>query len=250
MIIMESEIIERITPTRENLQEVLDAHPDSRARYGWVLQFVKDKRVADYGCGVGYGCYLMSKVAKEVFGYDIDSESIAHAKKHFQEVNTHYDHVDNFKGPFDVVVCFDMIEHVNEEEGDRVLQKIRGQIAKGGLLIVGTNINKTENKINTTPFHKREYSDIEFPAKIEKNGFKIFNMNGLGTPYHEAIFGKEGQKLTLFSFIKLGIHRILPRFIREIIKKAILPPPGENMKVTTENWNNLAEQIAVATPVD
>jgi len=47
-------------------------------RYKFALNYVKDKRVLDIACGTGYGSamLLLECKAKEVFGVDIDKNTI------------------------------------------------------------------------------------------------------------------------------------------------------------------------------
>ena len=48
-------------------------------RYLFARRFAKDRRVVDAACGEGYGSALLSEVAGDVVGIDIDAKTIAHA---------------------------------------------------------------------------------------------------------------------------------------------------------------------------
>ncbi len=41
-------------------------------RYLFAAEFCREKRVLDVACGEGYGCHLLSQVAAQVVGVDID----------------------------------------------------------------------------------------------------------------------------------------------------------------------------------
>src|SRR5438105_2884119 len=48
-------------------------------RYFFARRFVAGRRVLDVACGEGYGSALLSEVAADVVGVDIDPASVSHA---------------------------------------------------------------------------------------------------------------------------------------------------------------------------
>ena len=245
---MHEEILERIVPTKETLEYFFEKFPDHKQRYDFAIEMVKDKElvVADCACGVGYGTYLLSPYCKNIIGFDISDEALSHAKKHFKASNNDFSHVENLnKYKFDFIISFETIEHMNEEDGDIFLQNFKKALNRGGKLLISTPINKTENKHNVTPYHIREYDDIEFPKKLKKNGFKVIKMYGQGSNYHKKLYGETNNSFSIFSLMKLGIHKVLPKQVRNILKEKILGNPEEGLKISEENWQNSAVQIAL-----
>ena len=55
-------------------------------RYKFCNQFVKDKEVVEIPCGVGWGTSLL-KGYKSLIGFDISSEAIQYAVKHYTRPN-------------------------------------------------------------------------------------------------------------------------------------------------------------------
>ncbi len=58
------------------------SHPTTRLTLHLMRPYVKNESVIDIGCGSGilsFGAAAMG--AKSVYGYDIDEEAVAHAKK-------------------------------------------------------------------------------------------------------------------------------------------------------------------------
>ena len=51
------------------------------ARYSFLTQLVKGKRVLDVGCGVGFGSAFLSAFASEIVAIDVSDEAISDAKK-------------------------------------------------------------------------------------------------------------------------------------------------------------------------
>ena len=244
---MSIESLERITPTKKNLNYFFEKFPDHKQRYEFACsKLSSDMRIADMACGAGYGSWLMSSRVGSVVGVDISEDALAHARSNFSGNNVEFIHGDEylFESAFDVVISFETIEHMDESDGDDFLCKIRKSLKRNGLLIISTPINKTENKINVTEFHIREYDDYEFPKKLEENGFEIIEMLGQGSPYHEKLYGVNDSQ-GLSAYLKHGAHRFFPKSFRNFIKKIILGDPNEGLKISPKNWRNSMIQIAV-----
>ncbi len=244
---MKNKSLERITPKKENLVDFFKAFPDHQQRYEFAINRINDDMViADMACGVGYGTWLMSKKAKFVTGVDISDDALGHAKSNFTEINNKFIHGDeyNFDNVFDMVISFETIEHMDEKDGDIFLQKIRRSLKSNGWLIMSTPINKTDKKHNVTEFHLREYDDVEFPEKLKLNGFDVFEMYGQGSAFHEKLYGNSG-KSGVFGLMKLGVHKLLPHSIRNIIKNILMGDPNKGLQIKKDNWQNSMIQIAV-----
>lgn len=128
------------------------------ARYKFASQFCVGKRVLDVGCGVGYGSnYLATEVNASVLAFDLSESAVAHARENFQHPNITYRVGDaeafEFDEKFDVVVCFELIEHVNDAAA--VVRAIKAALKDDGILIISTP-RALEKK--RTDFHTVEYS--------------------------------------------------------------------------------------------
>ncbi|HEY2536031.1 MAG TPA: class I SAM-dependent methyltransferase [Solirubrobacteraceae bacterium] len=85
------------------------------ARYLWAMPRVDGHRVADLGCGTGYGSYLLSwSGATAVVGVDVSPEAIAYGQEHYAGVDYRVgDLTDPVTLPdADVAVCFEVLEHI------------------------------------------------------------------------------------------------------------------------------------------
>ena len=90
-------------------------------RYLFATSYVKGKRVLDISSGEGYGSHILSKFADEVIGCDIDENIIRHANDKYAGDNLKFMPGDCRRMPFadhlfDVVVSFETIEHIVEQE--------------------------------------------------------------------------------------------------------------------------------------
>ena len=56
-------------------------------RYKVATDYCEGKRVLDVACGEGYGSYLLSEVASEVVGVDIDRPTVINAAEKYLKEN-------------------------------------------------------------------------------------------------------------------------------------------------------------------
>lgn len=241
--------LERIWPVKENLEVYLDDYPEHRIRYELINELIKDSECADISCGAGYGTYLMSSKAKFVHGFDVSEEALEYARNNFLEQNTEFSHIDALKDKkFDFVSSVETLEHMSEEEGDIFLKTLKEALRDDGVLFITTPLNNTPYKDNVTPYHIREYSEEEFKMKLQKNGFVVEKFFGLSNDVSEnmnsKIFG-----VSPLSIIKTGLHRLIPKPIRNILSGFILKKGHvntlKNCKIVEQNLNNAFCQIAI-----
>jgi GT2 family glycosyltransferase/ubiquinone/menaquinone biosynthesis C-methylase UbiE len=142
-------------------------------RYNSVLPFVKNKVVLDIACGEGYGAALFAKTAKTVTGVDISEECILHANRKYN--SKEYPNLNFKKGSvieipvennsFDVVVSFETIEHVSEDDQKQFLSEVKRILKKGGVFIIST---PDEENYSKRYEHKNEFHLHE----LTRQGFK------------------------------------------------------------------------------
>ncbi|CAL99457.1 GT2 family glycosyltransferase [Saccharopolyspora erythraea NRRL 2338] len=161
---------ERCVPWADDVQVIYEHYH----RYAIAARFVKGKRVLDLACGEGYGAALLAAEGAEVVGVDIDETTVEHARRTYggRDVSfrtgsiTDPDLLADEK-PFDVVVCFEAIEHVAEH--DAVLALVRNRLVRGGLFLVSTPdtaVYQHEHG-NDNPFHVKELTAPEFESLLE-----------------------------------------------------------------------------------
>lgn len=146
------------------------------ASYQWAAPFVAGRRVLDFGCGSGYGSAELAQSALSVDAVDSSREAILHAASRFQAGNLHFAAIDSQRalpfadGTFDVVVSFQVVEHVFDD--DRYIAEARRVLTPGGLLLLIT----PDRAHRLLPFqrpwnrwHVREYDAKGLAALVRRH---------------------------------------------------------------------------------
>jgi len=152
---------------RESNSFVILAHIQ---RYEWILPYVKGRSCLDIGCGSGYGSsYLSRNGALNVTGIDVSRDSIRYANGHFQASNLNFLQMDGLDlefvdASFDVVVSFDVLEHIAEGIQTRLVSEAARVLVDNGALFIGCPNSAVS--VGSNPFHKRELSLVEFETML------------------------------------------------------------------------------------
>jgi len=86
------------------------------SRYLHIRHLCKGE-VLDFGCGCGYGSFIISKNpdVNLVHGIDISKEAIEWANNNFKNKNIiFYNDYENFDKKIDVLIAFEIIEHIKD----------------------------------------------------------------------------------------------------------------------------------------
>ena len=143
-------------------------------RYAYAATLVKGKRVLDLACGEGYGSKMLAATALSVIGIDIDESIINHAAAKYggpalQFMRGSITAVPiSEKSSFDVIVCFEAIEHVEGHEA--LLSEVKRLLCPSGVFIISTP-NKAiyhDEAHFQNPFHLRELYFKDFRQLLER----------------------------------------------------------------------------------
>ncbi len=137
-------------------------------RYRLAAELVGGLRVLDLGCGVGYGSEIMAGLAASVHGVDSDVATIDIAARTigartfatFEVADAVAYIQEELTDRFDVVVCFEALEHFDDPE--IAIAGLRKQ-AKGGLgLILSVPNSRAFEEENE--FHRSQFGYLEAVA--------------------------------------------------------------------------------------
>lgn len=157
--------VERADP-QEMAGQLMES--EHRGRYWWAAQLAKGRKVLDAGCGTGYGADILAAAgAASVAGIDIAQEAVDSARKSFEGASTSFLVGDLRELPFDdhmfdLVVCFEVIEHLKEQE--RVIGELHRVLRAGGVLAISSPNRGVYPAGN--PYHIHEYQSAEFEQAL------------------------------------------------------------------------------------
>jgi len=157
---------------------------------------LQGKKVLDIGCGGGLLSEEFAKKGAMVTGVDLSPVAIDAAKKHAEQncldieyLNLSVSNLD--KSGFDVVICAEMLEHVDNLE--QMIAESSARVAKGGYYLFET-INRTaaawffavfmaENVLNFVGRGTHSYEKFIRPSRLaailKENGINVKEIKGM-----------------------------------------------------------------------
>jgi SAM-dependent methyltransferase len=140
------------------------------ARYRWATRFAAGRRALDAGCGMAYGAAMLAEAgATAVTGIDL-AEAVVEAARATAPAGVDLMTGDVRElpfedGAFDLVVCFEVIEHIAEQ--DRAFAEFRRVLAPGGLLLASSP--NRDVYVPGNPHHVHELTPAELQEGLERH---------------------------------------------------------------------------------
>jgi 2-polyprenyl-6-hydroxyphenyl methylase/3-demethylubiquinone-9 3-methyltransferase len=188
-----------------------------------IVSHWKPLRVLDVGCGGGYTCEFLARRGARMTGIDRSAPCIEAARRHAEEtglpilyrVATAED-LPFPSGSFDVVICVDVLEHVDHPE--TVISEIARILAPGGIFCFDT-INRTfrsrltmiwllENLLRLIPAGVHDWERFVAPEALRgwlrASGFGTITMQGMD------LFGRGPLRTLgrLFHYRRTGAFQV------------------------------------------
>ena len=153
------------------------------AAYLALRPYCVDAFVLEAGCGEGYGADLLARDAVAVLGLDYDALTLRHVARTYPDVHPARANLAALpvrSSTVDVVVNFQVIEHLWDQEG--FLAECWRVLRPGSRLLVTTPNRITFSPGRDTPlnpFHTRELSHAELATLLRDTGFEVEYLAGL-----------------------------------------------------------------------
>lgn len=158
-----------------NVGEQQDNYYIHLARYMFVVRQLKSTdRLLEIGCGTGYGARLLADHCQSVSATDAETGLGEYWEK-YNKPNLNLSPTMP-ECRFDVVVCFEVIEHIEEEKAGEFLQKIKDRMTDSGVAFISTPraLPFEMRSRNRQLEHPKEYSPTEFRELLEKQFSRVF----------------------------------------------------------------------------
>jgi len=136
-------------------------------------------KVLDFPCGSGYGSIVINQTDFDYLGLDGDAVTIEYAKYFYGDPNTHFGLAD-LKNPdaigsnYDVIMCIEGLEHIEEQYQWYLLKKFRDSLIDGGRLLISMPEAIKEsgpNKLNK--YHVCELTFNDFEDLLHDHFFNV-----------------------------------------------------------------------------
>lgn len=164
-------------------------------RWGFASKFVnRAKKVLDVGCGQempfarSLGGANPNSVPKEYVGVDLNKIKSPVARKGFT-VYDEFNFIEKYRrlvrkhGRFDIIVNFEVYEHMQPELGAKLLKAMKYCLADNGILIFSTPVYSPRYKMARN--HINEVTKAEIEKALHEAGFVIINQFGTFSNWHD-----------------------------------------------------------------
>lgn len=136
---------DRLGRQRKHAPDAIKNYLNHQKFYRFTAQFVSGMRVADIGCGSGYGCRILKESgAASVWGADVSEKAVAFARERFgifadfsvQSITSLNDYANR---NFDVAISSEVLEHIKEYgKEDLAVSEVKRVTRPGGIVIFST----------------------------------------------------------------------------------------------------------------
>jgi len=183
------------------------------ARYRLACRAAAGKAVLDVGSGEGYGAAALAVVAEAVLAVDYSPVAIEHARGKYALPNLRFEVADaleldhGLRGRFDVVTCFEVLEHVTD--GDRLMAGLASMLRPGGRLYLSTPNLLVDRLFEAAGGHEANAYHVNLTSPGELRELARRHLAGAAV-YGQHLAGNRVHSLLKALDVANLRHRIVP----------------------------------------
>lgn len=195
--------------------------------------FKNSFKFLDIGSGVGlYSKYILSINNSKGIGIDLNTEACklnsylnqkSISKKSYEVINDDFlSH--NFNDKYDLIVIWNVIEHLDENELKKILKKINLILKSNGLLIIGVpSYQKYWSIEDEVVGHKRRYNLELLKKHVCSASFKLINYCGLTFPIGNLLFSLKKKLVQISESERKDLNKTIYSGYRKVRFLTIYP---------------------------
>lgn len=217
----------RLNPVGEFLPKTAELYYDAQLYF--LKGFFPGRRVVlDIGTGGGFiDDYLLRLGATDIETIEIDETLYKSAVKKYEkisEIQPLYGDITTFefKKTYDLIIAFDVIEHISPDQGVNMLRKIYSLLNRGGMCII-----RTDNMANIFVGNYSRYMDITHATGFTEMSLQQafwgagFSTCTVVSPRFKP-FSKLWMKYKVNSFLQEMLIRLQDRRVPQCLHKDLL----------------------------
>ncbi|MGH9739552.1 MAG: class I SAM-dependent methyltransferase [Candidatus Acidiferrales bacterium] len=148
------------------------------------------RELAEIGCGSGLlQRQIEDRYNRKITGFDLNEYALTQNVSQRSEVCCYdiYEKNPALRCKFDVILLFDVLEHIAEEDG--FLEALKHHLAPSGRLIVNVPAGQwAYSEYDRAAGHLRRYSIQSLRETALRNGFRVVNWSYWGLPLLPPLF--------------------------------------------------------------
>ena len=152
----------------------LQAMAGATAYNAWLIDRARPwvhGRVLDVGAGIGTHTAQLRPLADEVVALEPDEQFAQMLRERVDGVTIVEGDAGAVEGPFDAIVCFNVLEHIEDDVG--TLRRLADLLAPAGTLLLLVPAHQLLfGPIDTAFGHYRRYGKTELDAKVHAAGLR------------------------------------------------------------------------------
>jgi SAM-dependent methyltransferase len=205
--------------------------------YEQLMVQAKGKKVLELGCNKGFGTVIYADHAASVKAVDTSSGVIEKARKLNAHANVEYICLDSWTLPFaddsfDLVVLFQVIEHIALDKLDIFLNEIKRVSSKDGQVFISTpnrNIRLLPFQKPRNKFHTKEYTAQDLDGLLSRYFLEV-RVEGL---FGEEALNEIERRRVRQKPSKVYLTAPLKKYVIKPIKRLLLNSEEGDSKGTS-----------------